>query len=795
MAEEEPLAVNLKILSPSPEVEGGVQLADLAASTTVRELRQRIHDAAPSRPATDRMRLIYRGRVVANDGDSLLTVFGADNIRTCKDQSLHLVLRELPATVSAPSPAPHSASAPPNPPQPPSQSPLQTNPFRNLPEPRPNSQPQPHHHHHAHHHHHHPPPHVPLGPRAVPLPPHLQFAQQMRNPQPLQFGQAPLPPHFQQQFGQLRNAQTPPQAGTPTTEGGAQAQQGQPQPPMGLPNLPTGNHTRTVRQEGIGPNGERWTVTWNNTTNLAFNPNQQLPILPRPFPQPGPGFGLPPQRTPSPSLGNVSDQMLQRIRRTIEYARQEMENVRVLIQPPGGQAASVGALAAANPPAWRVDHIRVSVRNLITGLDNVDRGLASLLADPLMTQNRDFVSLQQSASDLRRQAEEFNRLLDQLPLSDTTGPASLPADANAQPASTQVQDSAQSQTQDVPTELFILSSPQGPVGILFDQRGTYSTAPPTMSFQSFSQQFNANRNHLANLGRQLTVQNHLPRLPAHVLPPTGTPTAQGQQPPQNANQVPVQVQNQNANPVQPAAAAPAPGVQVNRVDNIAGHLWLIFKLAVFVYFFAGGGGGWYRPFMICLIAGVVYIAQVGIFEEHFAAVRGYLETLLPPGALGFPQRVAAQQGQNRQNANALGQQNQRGQPTRNPTPEQAARRLQQQHRDQRFGWVRDAARGTERGFAMFIASLWPGIGERMVQAQEERVRAEREAEEARVAEEAARREEEQKKQQEAEEENKHEEASGSTKRGYDEAEGMAEATDSKGKGKKARVDEADGDVD
>ncbi|OAG01907.1 uncharacterized protein CC84DRAFT_1151972 [Paraphaeosphaeria sporulosa] len=690
MAEDEPLAVNLKILSPSAEVEGGVQLTDIPAATTIRELRQRIHDAAPSRPATDRMRLIYRGRVVANDSDSLLTVFGADNIRTSKDQSLHLVLRELPSAASAPSPAPHSASAPPNPQQPPPQSPLQTNPFRNLPEPRPNSQPQPqpHHHHHAHHHHHHPPPLVPLGPRAAPLPPHLQFAQQMRNPQPLQFGQAPLPPQVQQQFGQLRSAQTPPQAGTPIPEGGAQAQQGQPQPAMGLPNLPTGNHTRTVRQEGIGPNGERWTVTWNNTTNLAFNPNQQQLVLPRPFPHPGPGFGLPPQRTPSPSLGNASDQMLHRIRRTMEYARQEMENVRVLIQPPGGQAASVP---------------------------------------------------------------------------------------------------------DVPTELFILSSPQGPVGILFDQRGTYSTAPPTMSFQSFSQQFNANRHHLASLGRQLAVQNHLPRLPAHVLAPTGTQIAQGQQPAQNANQAPGQVQNQNANPAQPAAGAPAPGVQVNRVDNIAGHLWLIFKLAIFVYFFAGGGG-WYRPLMICLIAGVVYIAQVGIFEEHFAAVRGYLETLLPPGALGFPERVAAQQGQNRQNGNALGQQDQRAQPNRNPTPEQAARRLQQQHQDQRFGWVRDAARGTERGFAMFVASLWPGIGERMVQAQEERVRAEREAEEARVAEEAARREEEQKKEQEAEE-SKHGEASGSAKRGYDETEGIAEGTDSKGKGKKARVDEVDGDVD
>lgn len=77
---EEPPTINLKVLSPSTEVEGGIHLPGLPAATTVRELRQRIHDAAPSRPAIDRMRLIYRGRVVANDSDTLQQVFGIDNV-------------------------------------------------------------------------------------------------------------------------------------------------------------------------------------------------------------------------------------------------------------------------------------------------------------------------------------------------------------------------------------------------------------------------------------------------------------------------------------------------------------------------------------------------------------------------------------------------------------------------------------------------------------------------------------------------------------------------------------------
>ena len=79
MAQEEQ-TINLKILSPSTEVEGGVNLADVPASTTVKELRSRIQNAVPSKPATDRMRLIYRGRVIANDAESLGNVFGTDNV-------------------------------------------------------------------------------------------------------------------------------------------------------------------------------------------------------------------------------------------------------------------------------------------------------------------------------------------------------------------------------------------------------------------------------------------------------------------------------------------------------------------------------------------------------------------------------------------------------------------------------------------------------------------------------------------------------------------------------------------
>ena len=78
---EETLAINLKVLSPSSEIEGAIHLQDLPASTTVGELRLKIQDAVASKPGPERMRLIYRGKVVANDADTLATVFGADNVR------------------------------------------------------------------------------------------------------------------------------------------------------------------------------------------------------------------------------------------------------------------------------------------------------------------------------------------------------------------------------------------------------------------------------------------------------------------------------------------------------------------------------------------------------------------------------------------------------------------------------------------------------------------------------------------------------------------------------------------
>ncbi|KAH7406830.1 hypothetical protein DE146DRAFT_648559 [Phaeosphaeria sp. MPI-PUGE-AT-0046c] len=718
MAEETPTTINLRVLSPSAEVEGGVALPDIPTATSVKELRSRIQDAVPSRPAPERMRLIYRGRVVANENDTLSTIFGADNIRESKDQSLHLVLRELPPTAStSSSPGPRAATQPPAATSPP----LQTNPFRTLPQPRPSSQPQvppPHHpHHHPHVNHHHIP--GPPNAFAIPLPPAIQqqLAQTMAAAQAEQMNNARTP--------------SPAAANPPTTQGPPAPQVGAQAPVMGLPTLPgmgPPNDGRTVRQEGVGPNGERWSVTYSSMTI----PNQapQQPLLPRPFMHP-PAFGLPPRPSGSPAPTEAIDRLLPHMRSVLQTARQEMENVQTLLHPSGQHADQPSQFSSLTPPPWRLERIRQHVQTMGQNLSLVERGLGVLAADASLTNNRDVLALRQSANELREHLEELNRMLGQQ--GETTASVLQPGAS----ATTTAPITSQPTTHisppaippNAPEELFLLSSPQGPVGILFDQRGTYMTAPmvPTLPFQTFTNQFAHNRQLIAGLGQHIVQSSRLRGQAAGTAPPANqfnnplpTPTqtaansqVQGEIPAAANGQARDQHQNQAAN--QEANLNPPANAQGgnDRAGNIAGHLWLVFKLACFVYFFSGTG--WYKSLLLGLIAGGVYLAQIGMFEEQFNLIRRHFEAVLPVGALAEQHALPGT-----------------AELRRNMTPEEAARRLLQQHQNQRFGWVRESMRTVERSFAIFVASLWPGIGERMVHAQEERIRAERAAEEERL---------------------------------------------------------------
>lgn len=79
MGEDRP-TINLTVLSPSTEVEGDINFPDIPTTISVKALQHAIQNAVPSRPALERIRLVYRGRVVNNEKDTLSTVFGAENV-------------------------------------------------------------------------------------------------------------------------------------------------------------------------------------------------------------------------------------------------------------------------------------------------------------------------------------------------------------------------------------------------------------------------------------------------------------------------------------------------------------------------------------------------------------------------------------------------------------------------------------------------------------------------------------------------------------------------------------------
>ncbi|KAG6271801.1 hypothetical protein E4U49_003370 [Claviceps purpurea] len=88
------LVVNLQIVSPSVGVDRPLLFPELPAATTIKQLKDKIRHALPTRPPDESQRLIHRGRVLLREADSLLDIFGAESLRTPDRQTIHLVVRD-----------------------------------------------------------------------------------------------------------------------------------------------------------------------------------------------------------------------------------------------------------------------------------------------------------------------------------------------------------------------------------------------------------------------------------------------------------------------------------------------------------------------------------------------------------------------------------------------------------------------------------------------------------------------------------------------------------------------------
>jgi hypothetical protein len=219
--------------------------------------------------------------------------------------------------------------------------------------------------------------------------------------------------------------------------------------------------------------------------------------------------------------------------------------------------------------------------------------------------------------------------------------------------------------------------------------------------------------------------------------------AAGGQAPQNMIQRAAQL-----NAAQPQAQGPAPAARAanGEVRDLLGpimrNLWIAVRIAMFAYFFLASGRGYGRLLILSGAALIVYALNLGFMGEQmnglWARFRAHFEALigLPP----HPQPVAAQA--NGEGAAAA------------PDPANTARRLVEQQQAQNRNWLRARLRQVERTIALFVASLWPGVGEGLIQAQERAENERRLAEETRVRE-----EEEARKKKEEEENAEREKAS------------------------------------
>jgi hypothetical protein len=75
----EPLSFTLQVISAAPGSHP-LSFPHVAATTTVKQLKARIRDVLPSKPADENQRLIYRGRMLGREADTMLDIFGQETV-------------------------------------------------------------------------------------------------------------------------------------------------------------------------------------------------------------------------------------------------------------------------------------------------------------------------------------------------------------------------------------------------------------------------------------------------------------------------------------------------------------------------------------------------------------------------------------------------------------------------------------------------------------------------------------------------------------------------------------------
>jgi hypothetical protein len=420
------------------------------------------------------------------------------------------------------------------------------------------------------------------------------------------------------------------------------------------PNIHRPDHSTTYTREGIGPNGERWHMTVNETTS-TFQVPQHPHVRHHNHHHQVQGI--------NPALEN-----LQAIARNTDrlLAGQSVHNFQNLQNNIGGATSLPSSAAAAG-------HTHQAQ---FPGGVPVD---TSARVHPPVTGSLPPPSL-------------FNTIPSTNIISDNVSIS---------------MNSANGASGSMGPVVYILSSPQGPHALLLNNSDRYYGSLPSSRRRNESP-------------APVITGN----IPAQAEVPAGLPGVQDRAAHRLARRG--NRHGQENNPVVPVGAAhanPAAGALGARIGPM---IWLIIRLAGFVWFFTAGNSSWPRFVMITALAVVVFIINTGIFngvaEALWGPVRRHVEALIPlagpeaalvpaanAAAVAAPQQPGLEPAGNRPRARRrYGELDEA----------EVAIRLLEQRRRADGGWLLTQIRRAEHAALLFVASLVPGVGERHIAARE-----------------------------------------------------------------------------
>lgn len=489
-----------------------------------------------------------------------------------------------------------------------------------------------------------------------------------------------------------------------------------------------------------GPNGEQWMMTINNGTmtlptmppgSRISTPLQGHPLGPFQPPYTMPA-GPPPQDTSLQSLAAL----LQQVDREIGSLRNTIGGNDNVLPSFGSQALPMQRLAAFQ----QYERLRTVATDLVATLGEMLSVLRTISATDGGNNARPLSGGQaESIADLRMLAErlqmearwielQVNNLVfgaansagfNRMPrAASTTGRASSQI---ASRAASRVASRAASPTRPATTRnvqpilpslqpsqgprVYLLSSPEGPRALVMSDQGIF-----------------ANDNSLARLTQSLGSQDMFgtssrpePQVSdrRQSLPGANASANQNNTAANATRGAARRHRSRQAQDQQPGRApAPQPPQQVQQppqdrgLAGILGDLginfrllWLVVRVGGIMWLFFNGSD-WRRPLLVGIAAVCFFLFQRGFVGQHWAEqIRERLERLLNEENVDIEPPQQLQQGDA-------------------PDPARLARRLVNQAQAPGWAWLR----GVERTVALFIASLWPGVGEQHLAAREEALR-------------------------------------------------------------------------